>query len=380
MKKNDKQPAYVIAKAIELLIHGDINNCKKTLDDSRELLKEHIDWKQVSEKIYTLIEEFREGVKYITTLSDGDLEYEAPHHFHLFSHYKQLQANLRHLTWQTQQIAEGDYSQKVSFMGDFSVAFNKLIEGLREKKRIQEQLAEMYISRDRIMSIISHDLKSPFTAILGLSDILQHDWQDLTEDEKIQSVSHIQYVAQNTFKLLENLLDWSRIQTNKINFSPEIQKISTLVDEMIILLKPSAQNKHISLSSEIPVETTAWADKYAMQTVVRNLISNAIKFTQEGGNVKVKSREIPGFIEVVVEDTGVGIPPENFEKLFKLGENIKTSGTHQESGTGLGLLLCKEFVGKNGGTIQVESKDGIGSRFIFTLPVNDGEEKHHINE
>ncbi len=315
------------------------------------------------------IQHFQEGTNFINALAEGNLDIEAPHHNYVISHYKQLQSNLRHLTWQTQQIARGDYNQKVVYLGDFSIAFNKLIEDLREKKQMQDELRDLYATREKFMSIISHDLKSPFNGILGFADILQQDYDELPDEERKQYIAYIQGAAKMAFKLLENLLDWSRSQTGKIRFTPEELNLSRLVLENFLLLRPVADNKQIHLYTNVPADAIIFADKNAVLTILRNLLNNAIKFTHPGGKVKVSAAIAGGMMEIAISDTGIGISPENIQKLFKLGENFKTEGTQKEKGTGLGLLLCKEFVEKNGGSILAESQVGKGSRFVFTLPV-----------
>ena len=167
--------------------------------------------------------------------------------------------------------------------------------------------------------------------------------------------------------LLENLLEWSRSQTGSIDFKPERFDISAVIKENLDLLQGLANNKKIKLVHESSNELMVNAHRYSINTVVRNLISNAIKFTPEGGSITITT-ESSSIITVSVRDTGVGMAPSTVVKLFQLGSKISTLGTAKEKGTGLGLILCKDFVEKNGGKIGVDSEEGVGSRFYFSIP------------
>jgi signal transduction histidine kinase len=220
------------------------------------------------------------------------------------------------------------------------------------------------------MSIISHDLKSPFNGILGLASLLLQDYDELSESERKEFIENIEVSAQSAFKLLENLLEWSRIQTGKIHFTFEELNLGRLIYENFLLLQSTAEKKQIHLYNYAPPDCFIFADRNSMSTIIRNLLTNAIKFTAKGGKISVHSNQVDNMWEISISDTGTGIKPENLVKLFKTGETVKTRGTENEKGTGLGLLLCKEFVEKNGGTIRAESTPGMGSKFIFTVPAN----------
>ncbi|MCX6282765.1 MAG: HAMP domain-containing sensor histidine kinase [Bacteroidetes bacterium] len=354
-----------------------INISRGELDEADALLDKQLNnhetntpCENIAENLKTLISQLREGVKFASALSEGDLLYEAPRNFYLFSDYKQLQANLRHLTWQAQQIAKGDYSQNVNFIGEFSAAFNQMIEGLRAARKTQEQLKELYATRDKFFSIISHDLRSPFNAILGFADILNEEWEELTDTERKTFLQNIRNTSHNTFDLLERLLEWSRVQTGKMKIIPTRVNLGNLVRENFKLLAPTAEGKFIHLVSEVAEEFTAWGDKVAILLVLRNLINNAIKFTRHGGLITVSAAAMHKLVVVTVSDTGVGISAENMNKLFRFEEQLKTEGTDKERGSGLGLVLCREIIDKSGGRIWAESIEGEGSRFSFTLPLN----------
>ncbi len=357
-------------EVLDSISGGDLDHAEKLIAQFSKDNRAESPCANVAEKFGVLISYLREGAKFASALSAGDLRYEAPRNFYLFSDYKQLQSNLRHLTWQAQQIANGDFSQNVNFIGEFSDAFNKMIGGLREAQKTQEQLKELYRTRDKFFSIISHDLRSPFNAILGFSDILAEEWDELSEAEQKNFLNNIRNTAHQTFDLLEKLLEWSRIQTGKMRFLPGRINILQLVEDNIRLLKASADRKFIRLVNEIPDDSFAWADKDGILLVLRNLLNNAIKFTRHGGIISVSYAYMQTLVVVTVSDTGVGIAPEDIKKLFRFEEQLKTEGTDREKGSGLGLVLCKEIIDKSGGKIWVESTEGEGSRFSFTLPMN----------
>ena len=245
---------------------------------------------------------------------------------------------------------------------------NELQELYGKLTESEIELKELNAKKDKFFSIISHDLRSPFTAIVGFSKFIVEEVNELPPDQIKSFASNIYEAANSVLKLLENLLYWSRLQTNTIQYEPQQLILKSEIDQVFALYKASALEKNISLLNEIVPNCIAWADKNMIDAVLRNLISNAIKFTKIHGTISVKSERIDEVIELSVEDNGIGISPENITKLFRIEEHITTQGTNKEKGTGLGLILCNEFVKKNGGTIRVESQHNKGSKFIFTLP------------
>ncbi|MBZ0198906.1 MAG: PAS domain S-box protein [Ignavibacteriaceae bacterium] len=231
-----------------------------------------------------------------------------------------------------------------------------------------EELKELNHTKDRFFSIVAHDLKSPFQGLLGYLHILTTEYATLLEEEKKLFIKHIDELSRNTFSLLENLLEWSRIQTGRISFNPTAFNLLQDSQLTISLLKQTAVNKKITLDLSIDEKIIVNADKNMLSTVIRNLVFNAIKFTNAGGKITLSAKPKADLIEISVADTGIGIRQDIVDKLFKIDENVSTKGTANELGTGLGLLLCKELIEKNSGNIRVESKVGKGSKFIFTLP------------
>jgi PAS domain S-box-containing protein len=256
-------------------------------------------------------------------------------------------------------------------------AYMIVLTDITDRKIIEEQLKEyagelkeLNATKDKFFSIIAHDLKGPFNAILGFSELLSESYDDFDEDEKKKFIHNIKIASDSTFKLLENLLDWSRLQTGKINPVPEMIDLSLLTVENISVLKSMADSKHIKLYSSIQYNTRVYADANMVRTVIRNLVSNAIKFTPPGGEVRIVAIENNQMVEFCVADNGVGISNDRKNVLFHIEEKISTQGTANETGTGLGLLLCKEMIERQGGHIWVESEEGKGSRFYFNLPLS----------
>lgn len=251
----------------------------------------------------------------------------------------------------------------------------KLKKHENKLKKQKDELAELNSTKDKFFSIIAHDLKNPFNALMGLSEILHQEYDSLNEFQKREFIGLIYETSQNTYKLLENLLAWSIAQSGKIEFNPSPVNINALVAENLKLLDQTARAKNIQLRSDINCDLPITTDHDLVNTVIRNLLSNAIKFTPKDGEVTISANLVSGtqpgeYLEISVIDTGLGIAPENLGNLFKIGKSQTTSGTEGESGTGLGLMLCKEFIETCGGKIWVESDLGKGSIFHFSIPNN----------
>jgi len=235
-------------------------------------------------------------------------------------------------------------------------------------KRQKEHLQELNATKDRFFTIIAHDLKSPFTSILGFSELLVKQISEKDYDGIEQCAGFIRQSSQKAVDLLMNLMEWSRSQTGRMKFNPMQFDIMESILEITTLFDNIAGQKGIAIKRELPPKTTAFADLAMINTVLRNLISNAIKFTKPGGEIIITVTEEKNKLTVAVKDNGIGISKDRVEKLFQIGENKSFPGTANEKGTGLGLILCKEFVEKNGGKIWVESEEGKGSMFSFTIP------------
>lgn len=451
--------------------------------------------------ILTLAEKVIESNNFLTLLSQGNLEVDPPPRNSLISPFKSLHASLRHLTWQTQRIAEGDYNHKVSFMGDFSVAFNSMVDALKEKRKYElalqesenklralikynhdfiwaidknynllianerfldyfkaqfgyeikigdslieifekeefkdfklaiencfkgeksiiqheedvggkhiylerylhpiytendeiigvsiftkditqrkldekiildreQKLKELNAAKDKFFSIVAHDLKNFFNTLLGFSNLLVQAVYDEDKESFKEFAEILHQSSKNGYRFLENLLEWSRIQSGRTSWNPKKINLKNIIEENIELINNGAKAKGITLKNLVEDKIYAFADYFMIDTVVRNLLSNALKFTNSGGIITANAFiNESGLVEVTVSDTGVGISKENLQKLFKIDSAFTTYGTAQEKGTGLGLILCMEFIEKNKGKIWVESEKGVGTTFHFTL-------------
>ena len=234
-----------------------------------------------------------------------------------------------------------------------------------------EVLKQLNATKDKFFSIIAHDLKNPFVTLLGYSELLINEFDELTDEEKITFITDIRNSSKHSFELLENLLHWSRSQTGRLEYEPSKIDVKELVDKNILLLSPMAKNKAIDLHSGIAAPITAYADHDMVNTVIRNLISNAVKFTMSGGHIKITAELENNFIKIGITDDGVGMDDKTLRKLFRLDEHHSTKGTSNEAGTGLGLILCKEFIEKNHGKIWAESEINKGTTFHFTIPTDE---------
>jgi len=234
--------------------------------------------------------------------------------------------------------------------------------------RSESQLREVIATKDKFFSIIAHDLKNPLSVISNMSSHLLANHKEFSEEKKIAYVQLINESSHILYKLLENLLEWSRAQTGNLNFEPKEFDLHELSISNLTLFEEQAREKGIDLEAYIEENFMITADYNMINTVMRNLISNAVKFTNPGGKVKVFSKRENGNYSLYVTDTGIGIKPDDMKKLFRIDVSHSTLGTDNEEGTGLGLILCKEFIDKHRGNIKVESNIGEGTSFIVTLP------------
>ena len=245
------------------------------------------------------------------------------------------------------------------------------IERIKDQRALeisQSNLKNANASKDRLFSILSHDLISPFNTLIGFSTLLLKKTEDNNLADITKYVRIISEISYQTYDLLKNLLDWSLTQTGNIAFNPKLYNLVDIVNEIVQYGIKFAQQKHIAINSNIQADLKIFADKTMLETILRNLITNSIKFTDKGGVITILANDDGNKTRVTVADTGRGIEPENVDKLFKLERSFSKDGTQNEKGTGLGLILCKEFVETHGGKIWVESETGKGSRFSFTLP------------
>lgn len=265
------------------------------------------------------------------------------------------------------------YSSPINIKG--RTLLQSIVHDITKRKRAEEllkksenNLREINAAKDKFFNIIAHDLRSPFSSILGFSNLLEEQMETKNYEGIEEFARYIHKSASHAMSLIENLLDWSRSQTGKMEFRPEYIDIKDMIDEMLLSLNDSAKQKAINLKTFTDKNVPVIADKTMTGIILRNLISNAIKFSHKGGEIYITTIQNPEEIIVSVKDNGVGISKENISKLFRIDTNHTSLGTSGEKGTGLGLLLCKEFIEKHGGKIWVESDEGKGSTFYISLP------------
>lgn len=260
-------------------------------------------------------------------------------------------------------------SEIIRQTGEILIQREKIIDQKEMLEKNNRDLDELNRTKDKFFSIIAHDLKNPLNVLIGLSDLMIVRFDDMEQEKMLKMIVCMNESSKNLYDLLLNLLEWSRSQTKSIKYSPVLLNIGEVFDKNISLLKDSASKKEIKLKQSVKSPRNVWADQNMVMTVVRNLISNAIKFTPKGGSISLHAFENDnGMLEISVTDTGVGMTKEQVSNLFMIEKNNSTNGTENEKGTGLGLIISKEFVEINGGTISVESTISEGTRFYFTLP------------
>jgi signal transduction histidine kinase len=236
-------------------------------------------------------------------------------------------------------------------------------------KNSEENLQELNATKDKFFNIIAHDLKSPFTAIIGYSDELRENYQDYSEDERKLMIQNISKSSHLTFDLVENLLNWAQSQSGFIEINKEKLNLLQLVNNSIKPYKAAAKRKNIEVILKINDQFEINADKESMRIVISNLFNNAVKFSNEDSEIILSAKQSLKETIFCIQDFGLGMPKEMLKNLFRTDKNIQRVGTSNEKGTGLGLILCQEFIHKNDGKIWVESEEGKGSKFFFTLPL-----------
>jgi signal transduction histidine kinase len=238
-----------------------------------------------------------------------------------------------------------------------------------ELELTNNELKKLNATKDKFFSIIAHDLKNPFHAINSFSQLLTQEFNEMDDKKKLEIIHILLETSGSASALLDKLLQWARSQSNNIKINPENLKINELTNDIIMLLNASAEKKNIKLSVDIDNNAVIYTDKNMIQTVLRNLINNAIKFSNKDGEVKISGKNENNKAIISVSDNGVGMDNETLKKIFQLEKYYSSKGTAGEKGTGLGLIICKDFIEKNGGDIVVESEKEKGSTFTVTLPV-----------
>lgn len=273
------------------------------------------------------------------------------------------------LYWQNIRITpvkntHGQTSHFIAIQEDITVRKNAEIA----LKKSEKQLRQLNATKDKFFTIIGHDLKNPITTLLGFTELVR-DMHHTFEPEELQTIlTEINTSANQLHKLLQNLLDWAQTQTGRIKYEPQKVDLHLACHQNIELLKYTASKKNISIQNEIPVQTFTNADLNMLDTIMRNLLTNAIKFTPSGGHITITHTPQNGFHQIAITDTGVGLTSGQIQRLFQIQHTHSTKGTNEEPGTGLGLILCHEFIGMHKGKIWAESSPNQGTTFFFTLP------------
>ena len=288
----------------------------------------------------------------------------------------------RSFNWTGRIVAEGNikwmhFRSTPEMLENGDTLWHGLIVDITERKQAEteinlknEELSNLVAEKDRLISIIAHDLRNPFNVLLGLTQLLDEEFQNLSPDDIPKMVSGLRGTTLSVYNLLENLLEWSLINKGNAGFNPKLFILQTKMDEFLHPVLELANQKQIEINYCVPNDLEVYADWNMLGSIIRNLASNAIKFTPKNGNI-VLSAYANGdqSIEISIKDTGIGMNKSMLDNLFNIDRKNNRRGTDGESSSGLGLIICKEFVEKHGGKIRVESKVGKGSTFYFTLPV-----------
>ena len=285
----------------------------------------------------------------------------------IFRHaFKTPKGKIVHLEFSVNPLFD-DYNQVIGSLGiarDITARV-KAEEKITEKNN---QLQELVKTKDKLLSVIAHDLRDPFNTLIGFSDILLEQYNDLSEQEKLKYIQQINFASNNGFNLLTNLLDWSKTQSNKIQSIPEEKDIIEIIHHVILYVKNSALAKNIEINFNHSKKLIANIDENMLRTVLRNLIINAIKFSNKNEQINITTDEKPDEIIISIKDYGTGIKEDEIEHILNKNIHFSKHGTDLEKGTGLGLIICKEFIQQWGGTLTIDSAYGKGSTFSFSIP------------
>lgn len=326
-------------------------------------------WNRGAEVIYGYTADEIIGKSVSTLMSDGHedetIKFMDTKHFetlHKTKDGKSIHVSLRISPIRTM---DGKIVGATTIGHDITERKNLEIELLKKN----EQLERINIEKDKFLSIVAHDLRGPFNAFLGFTKILDEDLKSFTMDEIQIYATHMRKSADNLYLLLENLLEWSSIQNGMVSVNPTKFQLVSIIESALEIVIDFADKKLIKITNTIPLAIKVNADQNMFKSLFRNIIFNAIKFTPVGGEITVSARTLPGNeIQISVKDTGIGMSKELMAKLFHIDQYVSRKGTNDEPSSGLGLIICNEYIKKHGGSIWIESKVDVGSTFHFTLP------------
>ncbi len=274
------------------------------------------------------------------------------------------------------------FTKDGKFEGSFAVFrdISDLKEIEKELKSKENKLIQINATKDKLFSIIGHDLKNPLNSMLGFTRLLKRNLHKSDQEQVLHYINMIQKAGMSMSTLLENILNWSQTQYDVSNVQTEELSMQQLIEDSLEVVQASAENKNIEITRHFAPSAFVYADQNMIKTVLRNLLSNAIKFTNPGGKISIETHATDAKVTTKVIDTGIGIPKEKINSLFQVKSSTSTTGTAGEQGTGLGLIICKEFIDQNRGEIWVDKSDQEGSVVCFSLPVASDIEKKESNE
>lgn len=368
MNAEEKARIDRITAAVHRLLKGDIPD---PIPGSDAEAADEI--QQLSAKVNQLIQNYGEIRDALIPLSQGELDITIPKGNFLASPFKQLQASLKHLTWQTRQIAHGDFSQRVDFMGDFSAAFNAMVKALEEAQSQLLSRAEHFKNlaeiKDRYLSIMAHDIRTPLGAILGFADILLEGKLGAAERQQVEVIRRN---CESLLELINNLLDMARLEKGKLEIDAHAFSLQTLTGDIQEMIRPKlGQETRFSLAIDPDIPEPVTGDSHRLYQVLVNLVGNAAKFTEKGEVKLTITPEAPGEshwrLRFEVADTGIGIPLERQADIFTPFSQAEAGTASRYGGSGLGLSIARELVALMGGELELESRPGQGTRFYFSL-------------
>jgi PAS domain S-box-containing protein len=261
-----------------------------------------------------------------------------------------------------------DQNGKIIGTTGYSLDITDRKKKVEQVRQLNKKLNDINIQKDKLFSILAHDLRNPFAGSIGMLEMILNEGNNFSESELREYIGLLYDNTISTYSMVENLLEWSRTQRDQMSHSPDEVDLRMLLEQTFQVIAGSAYNKQIELHNKVPLDTTVYADRDMLHTILRNLITNSIKFTRPGGHISVGVKQNTGTVDIEVNDTGIGIREEERLKLFRIDYNPSSRGTNGEKGSGLGLQICKDFTEKHGGTIAVDSKPGAGSTFTVTMP------------
>ncbi len=364
-KDLSKQFELILDHIPALVFYKDKNNnfvrVNKYLADAHKTTKDKLEGKNLNE-IYSLKDATNYHNDDLSVINSGNAKLNIVEHWETENGLKWVS---------TSKIPFVNENNEITGIIGISIDVTQLKNAESELKIKNSKLYKIIAEKDKFYSIISHDLKSPFNALIGFSEMLSQNVSN-REFEKIEEFAQIiLQTSRRTFDLLTNLLEWSQSQTGKIKYNPENIDITEILNNIMQLFTNIAEQKSITIINKLNSSIFVFADKKMISTIIRNLVSNAIKYTMPGGIVIISTILKQNNLVISVSDNGVGIPKNDIDKLFKIEDSYSTTGTNNEKGTGLGLILCQEFIDKHNGKIWVESEEKKGSTFFFTIPNNE---------